>query len=253
MQAPAPLTASTASTAADTLDRLLLGRHSCRAFLPQPLPDALIDRLLASAQRTASWCNTQPWQLLLTRGAGTEAFRTAMRQAARERPAASDIAFPPGYEGEHLARRRASGRQLYQAVGIARHDAAQAQAQSLRNFDFFDAPHVLIVTTASSLGPYALVDCGGWVANFLLAAQAHGVAAVPQAALARHSDVIRAHFALPSGQLVVCGIAFGLADAAHPANCYRTARADLAQVVQRFDGAPAASGASAHQLVGSTP
>ena len=231
MQAPEP------ATPADTLDRLLSGRHSCRAFLPQPVPAARIDAMLASAQRTASWCNTQPWQLLLTSGAGTEALRTVMRQAARERPAASDIAFPPGYENEHLARRRASGLQLYQAVGIARHDKAAAQAQSLRNFDFFDAPHVLIVTTASSLGPYALVDCGGWVANFLLAAQAHGIAAIAQAALARHSDVIREHFALPSQQLVVCGIAFGFADAAHPANSYRTARADLAQVVQRFDGA----------------
>lgn len=236
MQAPEP------ATPADTLDQLLSGRHSCRAFLPQPVPAARIDAMLASAQRTASWCNTQPWQLLLTSGAGTEALRTAMRQAARERPAASDIAFPPGYEGEHLARRRASGLQLYQAVGIARHDKAQAQAQSLRNFDFFDAPHVLIVTTASSLGPYALVDCGGWVANFLLAAQAHGIAAIAQAALARHSDVIREHFALPAQQLVVCGISFGFADAAHPANSYRTARADLAQVVQRFDGGPPSPG-----------
>lgn len=231
MQAPEP------ATPADTLDRLLSDRHSCRAFLPQPVPAARIDAMLASAQRTASWCNTQPWQLLLTSGAGTEALRTVMRQAARERPAASDIAFPPGYENEHLARRRASGLQLYQAVGIARHDKAAAQAQSLRNFDFFGAPHVVIVTTARSLGPYALVDCGGWVANFLLAAQAHGIAAIAQAALARHSDVIREHFALPPQQLVVCGIAFGFADAAHPANGYRTARADLTQVVQRFDGA----------------
>ena len=236
MQAPEP------ATPAGMLDQLLSGRHSCRAFLPQPVPAARIDAMLASAQRTASWCNTQPWQLLLTSGAGTEALRTAMRQAARERPAASDIAFPSGYEGEHLARRRASGLQLYQAVGIARHDKAQAQAQSLRNFDFFDAPHVLIVTTASSLGPYALVDCGGWVANFLLAAQAHGIAAIAQAALARHSDVIREHFALPAQQLVVCGISFGFADAAHPANSYRTARADLAQVVQRFDGGPPSPG-----------
>lgn len=246
MQPPDP------ATPADTLDRLLTSRHSCRAFLPQPVPDALIDAMLASAQRTASWCNTQPWQLLLTSGAGTHAFRNVMRQAARERPAASDIAFPPGYADEHLARRRASGHQLYQAVGIERHDKAMARAQSLRNFDFFDAPHVVIVTTARSLAPYALVDCGGWVANFLLAAQAHGIAAIPQAALARHSDVIHTHFALPAQQLVVCGIAFGFADAAHPVNSYRTARADLAQVVQRFDGGSTEPRATAHQLVGST-
>lgn len=218
------------------LERLLAERHSCRAFLPTLVPEATIERMLAMAQRTASWCNTQPWQLVLTGGAGTARFRAAMQTAARTRPAASDIPFPQGYEGEYLARRRASGLQLYGAMGIARHDRAGAEAQALRNYDFFEAPHVVVVLTPRSLGSYALVDCGGWIANFLLAAAACGVAAIAQAALARHSDVIRAHFGLADELAVVCGIAFGHADAAHPANGYRTQRAAPAQVVRRVYG-----------------
>ncbi|MDH0094267.1 nitroreductase family protein, partial [Achromobacter mucicolens] len=41
------------------LEDWLLARHSCRAFLPQPVPRATIERILTLAQRTASWCNCQ--------------------------------------------------------------------------------------------------------------------------------------------------------------------------------------------------
>lgn len=218
-------------TPAQHLRRLLDERWSCRAFTAQQVPTDVIEEMLATAQRTASWCNTQPWRLTLASGEGTARFRRALQQAAATLPAHSDIAFPPAYEGVHLARRRESGFQLYDAMQIARGDRAASTAQGLRNFDFFDAPHVLIVTTPKALGTYGAVDCGGWVATFLLAARAAGVATIAQAALARHSDVVRAHFGIPDDQQVVCGISFGYADMAHAANSYRTSRAPLEEVV----------------------
>ncbi|RYY99666.1 MAG: nitroreductase [Comamonadaceae bacterium] len=212
--------------------RLLDERWSCRAFRPEPLPQALIEHLLQLAQRTASWCNTQPWRITVTSGSGTVRFRQAMQAAARSQTPQSDIPFPPGYQGVHLARRRESGYQLYDAVGVPKGDRAAGQAQALRNFDFFDAPHVLVLTVPRELGPYALLDGGAWVGNFLLAAQAHGLGAIPQAALASHSPAVRSHFGLPEDELVACGISFGRADTEHPANGYRTTRAPLAESVR---------------------
>ena len=49
-----------ATPAFDTVSALLHSRYSCRAFVPDPLPRATIERILAAAQRTASWCNAQP-------------------------------------------------------------------------------------------------------------------------------------------------------------------------------------------------
>src|SRR3546814_16328502 len=81
-------------------------------------------------------------------------------------------------------RRRECGLQLYDAVGVAHGDRAASGAQAARNFVLLDAPHVAIVTSRRELGGYGAVDCGADVGTFLLAAQAPGVAAIPQAALA---------------------------------------------------------------------
>jgi nitroreductase len=218
------------------LEELLADRFSCRGFLPQPVPRATIERILTAAQKTASWCNSQPWRLEITSGAATQRFREAMYAAASSgRPNAGDFPFPREYRGIYLERRRESGFQLYNSLGIPRGDKAGYARQALENFNFFGAPHVAIVHTDEALGVYGAIDCGGYVTSFLLAAQALGVATIPQAALAFHSDVVRAHFGLSDDRRVVCGISFGYPDRAHKANSYRTGRAALGDTARFFD------------------
>ncbi|MBN8939847.1 MAG: nitroreductase family protein [Rhizobiales bacterium] len=213
--------------------RLLTARHSCRAFTSDPVPRVTIEAILATAQKTASWNNTQPWQVIVTGGAATERFRALMVAAAQAgEPVQSDLPFPREYRGVYLDRRRACGFQLYDAVGVQRGDRQAYARQSLRNYQLFDAPHVAIVTSDEALGPYGAVDCGAYVTNFMTAAQSLGVATIAQAALAVHADKIRAHFSISPDRQVVCGISFGFADQAAPANQYRTTRAGLGEVVQ---------------------
>lgn len=219
----------------EVVERLLGARYSCRAFRPEPVPRETIARILATAQKTASWCNSQPWQVAVFSGAATQRFAEALHAAASGGGHASDFPFPREYRGKYLERRRESGFQLYNALGIARGDKAAYQKQMLENFRFFGAPHVAIITTDEALGIYGAVDCGAYVANFMLAAQALGVATVPQAALAGHSEVVRAHLGVGDERRVVCGISFGYADEAHPANSYRTSRAGLAEAATFID------------------
>jgi nitroreductase len=116
-------------------------------------------------------------------------------------------------------------------------DAAKAAyaKQALENFNFFGAPHVAIIHTDEALGVYGAIDCGGYVTSFMLAAQALGLATVPQAALAFHSEVVRKHFGLGDDRRVVCGISFGFPDRGHKANSYRTTRASIADTVTFVD------------------
>ena len=213
------------------LEALLSERYSCRGFLPQPVERATIERILALAQKTPSWCNAQPWRVAIASGAAVEAFRTAMLKAAESLPPEPDFPWPVEYTGLYQARRRACGFALYESVGVARGDRAASARQALENFRLFGAPHVAIVTTEEALGVYGAVDCGAYVSNFMLAARSLGVAAIAQAALASWPSVVRETLELPANRRVVCGISFGFEDPAHPANGFRTERAPIDEVV----------------------
>lgn len=217
--------------AISTLESLLASRYSCRAYKTEQVPREIIERILNAAQRTASWCNSQPWQVTITSGEATRQFRDVLYPvAAAGTPNSGDFEFPREYRGAYLERRRESGFQLYNTLGIVRGDKAAYAEQALQNFNFFGAPHVAIITSDEALGVYGAVDCGGYVNNFMLAAQALGVATVPQAALAFHSAVVRKHFGIGDDRRVVCGISFGYPDSEHKVNSYRTNRAALGDV-----------------------
>lgn len=220
---------------AEVLGRLLEGRHSCRAFLPKVVPDATITHILDMAQRTASWSNSQAWQVVLASGPATDRFRDALCEHVQTHPPAPDFPWPREYRGVHMARRRACGFGLYGALGIARGDKAAYEHQHMENYRLFGAPHVAIITSDEALGVYGAVDCGAYVSNFILAAHSLGVASIPQAALSTHSPFVRAHFGIPDDRRVVCGISFGYEDTARPANAFRTERAPLNEVVTRID------------------
>ena len=69
-------------TAIETLETLLAARYSCRAYRPEQVPRATIERILNAAQKTASWCNSQPWQVTITSGAATQSFRDVLYPVA---------------------------------------------------------------------------------------------------------------------------------------------------------------------------
>jgi nitroreductase len=214
------------------LEELLHERFSCRAFLAKPVPRDVIERVLNTAQRTASWCNSQPWQVIIASGAAKDAFRELIyAEASSGAGDDHDFPAPREYRGVYLDRRRESGFQLYNTLGIVRGDKAAYARQAMENYKFFGAPHVAIIHTDEALGVYGAVDCGGYVGNFMLAAQALGLSTIPQAALARHSGLIRKHFGLGDDRRVVCGISFGYGDTQHKVNSYRTSRATIPDTV----------------------
>jgi nitroreductase len=219
----------------DALSTLLIERHSCRSYLPQPVEDDVFNRILDMAQRTASWCNSQPWQVHITRGEGTERFRKALYDHAASAKPDPDFPFPREYHGVYQERRRECGFQLYDSIGITRGDRAASARQGLENFRLFGAPHVAIITTEEALGIYGAVDCGAYVSNFTLAAHSLGIASIAQAALATQSKFIRTYFGIDDDRRVVCGISFGYEDDSHPANQFRTSRAKAGDVVSWVD------------------
>src|SRR6266550_117800 len=93
------------------LEELLNERYSVRAFLPREVPRETIEHVLSVAQRTASWCNSQPWQVLIASGEAKEKFRKAIYAEAAS-GAKDDLDFTPPreYLGVYLVLRLLLGK-----------------------------------------------------------------------------------------------------------------------------------------------
>ena len=171
----------------DALDRLLTRRHSCRAFLSDPIPEDVIAQIVATAQKVPSWCNAQPWQVTVTSGAETDRLRYALFAKATSAAAQPDIPFPTRYDGVYKSRRSTCGWALYEAVGVEKGDRAGSARQMMENFRFFGAPHLALITSPRVLGAYGALDVGGFVTTFCLAAEAMGLMRMTSAEF--HADV----------------------------------------------------------------
>lgn len=216
----------------ETLDSLLQTRASCRAFLPDPVPQEYLGDILRAAQHVPSWCNSQPWQVIACGSDETTRFATALYAHVLEAGHESDVPFPTRYEGVYRNRRSTCGWQLYDAVGVVKGDRAASAAQMRENFRLFGAPNFVLITSPKALGPYGMLDCGAYVTAVLLAAQAKGVGAVPMASVAGYAPFVRDWFDVPEDRDVICGIGLGYTDHTHPANGFRTERASLSEAVE---------------------
>ncbi|MBV8837318.1 MAG: nitroreductase family protein, partial [Alphaproteobacteria bacterium] len=57
----------------------IASRYSCRAFLPDPVPEATVRDILARAARAPSGGNLQPWLVHVIAGARIEELKALLR------------------------------------------------------------------------------------------------------------------------------------------------------------------------------
>jgi len=204
-----------------TNDEVVVGRRSTRGFLPDAIPKAVIREILEIAMRAPSAFNTQPWHFYVVSGAPLDRIRdgNTERNLAGV-PPSREIRGHGEYAGEHRARQIDVAKQLFGAMGIARHDLEKRKDWVLRGFRQFDAPVSIVITYDRSIhggdaGPF---DCGA-VANALVnAAWARGIGCVINSQGIMQSPVVREHAGIPDDQVIMICIAMGYPDDAFPAN-----------------------------------
>lgn len=238
--APTPATADAAHAETAAVDRAITSRRSIRAFLPTPVPRAVIDDILQVAARSPSGTNTQPWQVHVLTGASRDRLCQTLL-AAHDDPAIAaqhqeDYAYYPARWTEpFLSRRRKVGWELYGLLGLTRDDKAGMHRQHGRNYQFFDAPVGLIFTIDRSLSQGSWLDYGMFLQSVMVAARARGLDTCPQAAFNPYHRLIAEHLALPPEQAVVCGMALGHADRAARVNQFTTERAPVADFTRYYE------------------
>ncbi|MDX2087117.1 MAG: nitroreductase [Kofleriaceae bacterium] len=214
------------------LEAAWIERRSARAFRPEPIERATLQRIFAAAQHAPSWCNVQPWRVAITEPPVTGELATTLQQAARSGLPHPEVPFPLEYPSPYKEHRIRCGAALYQAMGIAREDKASRYDAWLRNYALFDAPHLAVVACDRRLGPYAYVDVGVWLGYVVTAATLLGIDACPMASIAAYPEPLRARLPIASTDVILFGLVLGHSDDKAAANLCRTTREPLEENVR---------------------
>ena len=220
------------------VDAAIVTRHSMRAFLPTPVPRAVIEELLAIAARAPSGTNTQPWQVHVLTGAAKDRLVTRI-QSVYDDP--EELAthteeyayYPREWVSPYIDRRRKVGWDLYGLLGITKGDKLRMHEQHGRNYRFFDAPVGLMFTIDRVMQQGSWLDYGMFLQNLMIAARARGLHTCPQAAFTQFHRVIAEELGLRPEQQVVCGMSLGYADPSAVENTLVTER-DPVSTFTRF-------------------
>ncbi len=206
------------------LDETIRQRRSVRGFLPKPVPREVIEELLALAQHAPSNCNVQPWRVYIASGEMREKLRAALVEAMLGGSSSGAMASVDDFRGGYRDKQVACAVELYGKMGIERGDKAGRLKAMLRNFEFFDAPHVAYICMDKSFGIGVALDVGIYVQTLMLAMQSRGIGSCAQAALRAYPDLVAAQLGIPDDQQILCGLSFGYEDATVPANQTRQPR-----------------------------
>ncbi|MEM8562045.1 MAG: nitroreductase [Pseudomonadota bacterium] len=217
---------------AAVFDEVVRKRRSLRAFLPEPLPDALLHRLFDVAQRAPSNCNTQPWLTHVVSGAKLEVLRREMPKRFMAGDMTLDFPYDGAYEGVYKERQYASAQAMYDAAGIERKDKAARHEQFMRNFTFFDAPHVAFLFLPEPFGLREAADLGMFAQTLMLGMTANNIGSCPQTSLGFQAGLVREVLGLEASNKLLFGISFGLSDPDAQVNRCATDRATVPDHVE---------------------
>jgi nitroreductase len=208
-------------------------RVSTRAFLDKTVDEATLKDIFNAAQTSPSNCNVQPWQVYVVSGEKKDQLKDKLVGALMTgNPPNPDFNWKVGYEGVHRDRQYGSANTLYSALGIDRKDKQARQMAMVRNWTFFDAPHVAFFTMDKYLNIMGAVDIGIYAQTLALLLAEKGLASCMQGALGQFPDPIREHLNIPENRGILFGMSFGYADPDAAANNAITDRTALEESVE---------------------
>ncbi len=225
-------------TASNSVSDAVCTRRSLRAFLPDDVNESIVQSILEKAARAPSGTNMQPWNVYVVRGntqqllcdTVCDAFANEQGQHEGEQRYYPEKWFEP-----YISRRRKVGWDLYGLLGIGKAERNKMHDQHRRNFRFFDAPVGMIFTIHRELATGSWLDYGMFLQNIMLLAREQGLHTCPQAAWSDFHKPIKRILPIADEEMVVCGVAIGVADDSAIENSLLTERASLNEFCTFFE------------------
>jgi nitroreductase len=235
---------------ADDFSEFLSSRRSTRDFLPTPIPQEILNRILKDSLTAPSWSNTRPFKVAVATGEVRDRISTEflsrwgvlskiMRKGILNKlrivysryglPTSNRLIAKP-YPADLKPRAERVGREMYEHFGVQRGDRAGRDQQWAKNYSFFGAPVELFIYVHKSLHVYAASDAGLMMQNLMLSAHAHGLGTCAQGAVGIWDDVVRKEFDVPKGYRLLCGISIGYPSDSS-INAFRANRIEVEELI----------------------
>lgn len=216
-----------------TLVDAIRQRRSVRGYLDKEVPQETLNAIFELAQQAPSNCNIQPWHVYVASGELKNSIRDKMVDKVMQGvPFNSDYEYPDTFSGEYRKRQVDCAMELYSNMGIERGDKEGRARASLRNFQMFDAPHVVFIGMDKVFGASVAIDVGMYMQNLMLAMTAYGVSCCPQGTMRYYPDIVREAFEIDDQINILLGISFGYEDPSVVANKTVVGREPIEELVE---------------------
>ncbi len=189
-------------------------QRTIRAFKDEPVAEGVMREVLDLARLAPSNSNTQPWRIDIVSGDARQRLQEAIfaQIKAGIKP---DPAFPPGgsgLKGRYKERQRECAYQYFGAVGIDKDDKQARLNLSMKNYEFFGAPHAAFISYPQTMHRANALDIGIFLQTIMLLFLERGIASCPQGALATYPGPVKAMLPIPEENAILCGLSFGYPD-----------------------------------------
>ncbi|WP_225094853.1 nitroreductase [Streptomyces sp. CoH27] len=218
-------------------------RRAVRAFTDEPVPRAVLERVLTAAARSPSGGNLQPWHVYVLTGAPL----AELKKRAGERVTAGDPGDERAYEmyparlrSPYRERRSTAADRRFGALGIRREDLGARRAAVAANWRCFGAPCLLLCYIDRHMGAAQWADLGMYLQTVMLLLRAEGLHSCAQMAWSVYHRTVAEVVSPPEELILFAGLSIGFEDPSAP--YARTDRAPLARTLTFLDDDRTAAG-----------
>lgn len=204
-----------------------LARNSTRNFSSKQVDLDTLKAIVSEAQQAPSWENSQPYHVFLATGETANKIRAAHEKAVADKTKSWTEVMPPQ---DWTA---AADANILDWQYQASNHPESKEFGDLNNV-LFNASAILYITIKKDASSYVAYDAGAFGYGVLLAAENHGVGAIPAYGFVRYPQEIHDQFEIPDDEAIFMGIGLGY-PTEDPINQFKPGRDDLDKILQIKD------------------
>lgn len=207
-------------------------RHSTRKFLNKPIDESILNEIIHEAQRTPSWANAQPWQVIIATGETLKKIqKNHLRLSNQGIPGDSDMETAHRTEWADYARNNI-GQWNNALVRHLQNNNLSTYEYSDTQTTLFKASAIVYLTVRAPLNDWEIFDIGAFSQTLMLSAANKGIQSIPAYELVRYPNELRRVFGFSSNQKFLMGVALGYEDDESIINDFRTTRDDEKNILR---------------------